>query len=106
VTFDTRTVYTKFGAYQLKRLEPILQGIAPSTTLPIFDQSEVGYLPFTAPSLEEQQAIVSFLDGAMTKIDAMIAKIREGIEKLKEYRTALISAAVTGKIDVQEDVVG
>ncbi len=31
-----------------------------------------------------------------------IAKVREGIEKLKEYRTALISAAVTGKIDVRE----
>ncbi|MEO0109010.1 MAG: type I restriction endonuclease subunit S, partial [candidate division WOR-3 bacterium] len=35
------------------------------------------------------------------KIDAAVAKIREGIEKLKEYRTALISAAVTGKIDVR-----
>ncbi|HXF91835.1 MAG TPA: hypothetical protein VNK46_03680 [Nitrospiraceae bacterium] len=31
-------------------------------------------------------------------------KVREGIEKLKEYRTALISAAVTGKIDVREVV--
>ena len=34
----------------------------------------------------------------------MIAKVREAIEKLREYRTALISAAVTGKIDVREEV--
>lgn len=33
----------------------------------------------------------------------MVAKIREGIERLKEYRTALISAAVTGKIDVRDE---
>jgi type I restriction enzyme, S subunit len=38
------------------------------------------------------------------KIDGFIAKIREGIDRLKEFRTALISAAVTGKIDVREDV--
>jgi len=36
--------------------------------------------------------------------DAMAAKNREVIEKLQEYRTALISAAVTGKIDVREEV--
>ena len=34
----------------------------------------------------------------------LIAKIREGIDRLKEFRTALISAAVTGKIDVREEV--
>ena len=55
------------------------------------------------PSSCCQGAIGSFLDRETAKIDALIAKIREGIEKLKEYRTALISAAVTGKIDVRED---
>ena len=35
------------------------------------------------------------------KIDALIAKIREAIDHLTEFRTALISAAVTGKIDVR-----
>jgi len=56
------------------------------------------------PPFLEQQAIASYLDRETTKIDALIAKIREGIEKLKEYRTALISAAVTGKIDVRNEV--
>ncbi|MDH7495337.1 MAG: restriction endonuclease subunit S [Bacillota bacterium] len=56
--------------------------------------------PFAPPS--EQRAIAAFLDRETTKIDALIAKIREGIDRLKEYRTALICAAVTGKIDVRE----
>jgi len=56
------------------------------------------------PPVDEQASIVSFLDQETAKIDALITKIREGIEKLKEYRTALISAAVTGKIDVRGEV--
>jgi len=54
------------------------------------------------PPLQEQRAIALFLDGETAKLDALIARVLEGIERLKEYRTALISAAVTGKIDVRE----
>jgi type I restriction enzyme S subunit len=56
------------------------------------------------PPLSEQQAIVAYLDRETGKIDALITKVEEAIEKLKEYRTALISAVVTGKIDVREEV--
>jgi len=56
------------------------------------------------PPLDEQQAIVDFLDRETNQIDALITKVETAIEKLKEYRTALISAAVTGKIDVREAV--
>jgi restriction endonuclease S subunit len=57
-----------------------------------------------APPTDEQRAIAAFLDRETAKIDALVAKISEGIEKLKEYRTALISAAVTGKIDVRNEI--
>jgi type I restriction enzyme S subunit len=93
----------KFVAYELKSLEPVLQGIAPNTTLPIIDQQKIGYLPAILPPLEEQDAIIRFIEGELAKIDALVSKIREGIEPLREYRTALISAAVTGKIDVHEE---
>jgi hypothetical protein len=43
------------------------------------------------------------LDRETAKLDAPISKVQEGIERLKEYRIALISAAVTGKIDVREE---
>jgi type I restriction enzyme S subunit len=57
-----------------------------------------------SPPFEEQNIIVNFLDRETEKIDTFINKISAQIEKLKEYRTALISAAVTGKIDVREEV--
>jgi type I restriction enzyme S subunit len=56
-------------------------------------------IPF--PPFPEQQAIAEYLDRQTAKIDVLIAKIQLSVEKLKEYRTALISAAVTGKIDVR-----
>jgi len=56
------------------------------------------------PPLGEQRGIVSFLDRETARIDALIAKVNEAIERLKEYRTALLSSAVTGKIDVREEV--
>jgi type I restriction enzyme S subunit len=58
------------------------------------------------PERIDQQAIVEMLGRETAKIDALIGKVREGIERLKEYRSALISAAVTGKIDVREEVAG
>ena len=51
--------------------------------------------------LDEQNRIVTHLDAATREIDRLIAKIHKAIDHLKEFRTALISAAVTGKIDVR-----
>ena len=56
------------------------------------------------PPIEDQKAIADFLDQETAKIDVLIAKVQESIDRLKEYRTALISAAVTGKIDVRGEV--
>ena len=52
---------------------------------------------------EEQRSIVSSLDRETACIDNLNQKIRDSIDKLREYRTALISAAVTGKIDVRKE---
>ena len=57
---------------------------------------------FCFPPLPEQQAIAAYLDEQTARFDALMAEARRGIELLKERRTALISAAVTGKIDVRE----
>jgi len=56
------------------------------------------------PPLGEQKLIWSNLNRQMKKIDILVNKIEGNIELLKEYRTALISAAVTGKIDVRDRV--
>jgi type I restriction enzyme S subunit len=52
--------------------------------------------------IDEQVKIIDFLDQQITNIDQQKAKVQEAIERLKEYRTALITNAVTGKIDVRQ----
>jgi hypothetical protein len=52
----------------------------------------------------EQMQILRKIPAETSKIDALISKVRGGIDKLREYRTTLISAAVTGKIDVRGEV--
>jgi restriction endonuclease S subunit len=62
----------------------------------------VARVEFGLPPLSEQRAIADFLDRETTKIDELTAKVGGAIDRLREYRTALISAAVTGKIDLRE----
>ena len=56
----------------------------------------------TTPPPIEQDLIANYLDEQTTKIDTLIKKAKHSIELSKEHRSALISAAVTGKIDVRE----
>jgi hypothetical protein len=53
------------------------------------------------PHHPEQSAIAAYLDEETTKLDALVGKVEEAVERLREYRTALITAAVTVKIDVR-----
>ena len=93
-----RFFFRYFGA--LLRFET-LRGTAKSTVdslrLPMLQN-----FPVVVPPLAEQQAIADHLDRETAKIDALTAKITESIDILNEYRAALISAAVTGKIDVRD----
>ena len=64
--------------------------------------SIIGRIPIVVPPVVDQDAIAGFLDRETARIDALVAKVRDAIERLKERRAALISAAVTGKIDVRD----
>ena len=74
-------------------------------TIAHFTREKLAELRVPMPvSLAEQLSIDAFLDRETARIDALIEKINSSINLLREYRTALISAAVTGKIDVREEV--
>lgn len=61
-------------------------------------------LPVVLPNdFDEQKKIAEFIDNETTLIDSLISKTEESINLLKEKRSALITAAVTGKIDVREE---
>ncbi len=102
VEYDERRVFPRFATYQIKRLESTLRAIAPSATLPILDQGEIADILLGLPALPEQRAIADFLDRETGKIDRLASKVEDAIERLQEYRAALITAAVIGKIDVRE----
>jgi type I restriction enzyme S subunit len=51
--------------------------------------------------LNEQVAIAAYLDAEAAKLDRLLEEAHTAIERLQEYRTALIMAAVTGKVDVR-----
>ena len=57
--------------------------------------SELKYMVVPLPPLDEQRAIAAFLDRETERIDALVAKKRLLIERLEEYRTALITRTVT-----------
>ena len=73
-----------------------------STNLASTNATKLRNLPVALPGLAEQVEIVHWASHESARIDGLVAKTREAIEKLNELRTALISAAVTGKIDVRE----
>lgn len=62
---------------------------------------DVKETPVLLPPLAEQNAILTYLDAETKKLDTLTAEAQRAIALLQERRTALISAAVTGKIDVR-----
>jgi type I restriction enzyme, S subunit len=107
VEYDSNQVNRRYLIYYLTNslIKEHFLLLAGTTTIPDLNHGEFLATPFVGPPIAEQLGIANFLDSEAAKVDTLIAKIREGIDKLKEYRTALISGAVTGKIDVREDVV-
>ena len=69
-----------------------------------FNQSELANLWVMVPPLEEQRSIADYLNRETSRIRDLVATMQQSIDKLHEYRTALISATVTGKIDVRKEV--
>lgn len=62
----------------------------------------LGSISVPVPAVEEQKVIASYLDNESAKFDTLTTEAQRAIDLLQERRTALISAAVTGQIDVRE----
>jgi type I restriction enzyme, S subunit len=78
--------------YRIRAAQPHLNAI------------ELSEILIFLPPTDEQQAISSYLDRKTDQIEAFIAKYQNQIDQYKEYRTTLISEAVTGKINVRDEV--
>ncbi|MEZ4865549.1 MAG: restriction endonuclease subunit S [Caldilineaceae bacterium] len=70
-------------------------------TSPHVNVSTIVNFQIANPPRHEQQAIADYIDNESQKMSELQEKMQDAIDRLQEYRTALISAAVTGKIDVR-----
>lgn len=71
------------------------------TKMPRTNWQEVGSSLVPVPPIQEQVALCAFLDNATAEIDSVVRRSGRLIDRLREKRQALITAAVTGQIDVR-----
>lgn len=84
-----------FEAANLNRLNE-------SNAQPLITATKVKDLRIPLPPLPEQQAIADYLDAKTAKIDELIAELEAQLTDLATYRQAVITEAVTGKVDVRD----
>lgn len=96
--FDRRfLVYMLTSKAHFSNMETLASG----TTMQRISRSKLGRVRFAFPPTEEQNRIADVLDREIAALDRLMRDVASTMGLLKERRTALISAAVTGKIDVR-----
>jgi type I restriction enzyme S subunit len=100
---NTKFIFDKYLYYYSKVFCNELRKYATGLKVFRFSIDDLKNIFIFIPSLHEQQQIAQYLDEKTSKIDTLITKATKAIELLKERRTALISAVVTGKIDIREE---
>lgn len=82
-------------------MKPYLDSYTFGATIKTIGMADVKKLVTTVPPVQEQEEIVAFIESEITKLNTLAAEAERVIALLKERRSALITAAVTGKIDVR-----
>ena len=93
-------LHYKFLFYWLWQRRPALISLSNGGGQPNLSQDDLKKIKIPLPPLAEQTAIADYLDEQTAHIDCLSQKVEQAIGRLKEYRTALITQAVTGKIKV------
>ncbi len=99
---DNSKISTKylFHALHAEYVQNQVKQLWTQGTQPNISMGEIENIFILVPPISEQHTIIDFLDREIAHIDSMKEKLKSMLTKLQEYRSALISAAVTGKIDV------
>jgi type I restriction enzyme S subunit len=104
VRLDASLMSTSFASLLMHEgyMEAAILERQKGAVLPGLNSRTIENLPVALPPIHEQNAIMNFLAVEVSKVDGLVMEARAAIDLLQERRTALISAAVTGKIDVRE----
>ena len=92
--------------YSLRSMGTEFERLRMGSTHNTIYMPDIASLRIALPSVDEQQAIVEYIRTRISDYDALTAEATRAIALLQERRAALISAAVTGKIDVRNEVSG
>jgi type I restriction enzyme, S subunit len=103
LTINPQRCDVKFVNWHLTSLKQLgaIDDIVNGTAQPALSLGEMNNLPMLVPQLDEQHAIVEFLETQLQEFDVLTVEAEHAISLLQERRSALISAAVTGHIDVR-----
>lgn len=91
----------RFLRAMLTNLAPLFLLNSVKSAVPGVDRNDVLSILVAIPDSTEQNAIADYLDRMADEIDRLVARVDVAIARLTEYRTALVTAATTGKIDVR-----
>ena len=91
----------EFLRYMLEHLSPLVLLHSVKSAVPGVDRNDLHPTMIALPPVIEQRAIAAYLDCETDQLDALAARVESAITRLTEYRQALITSAVTGKIDVR-----
>ncbi|MDP3938111.1 MAG: restriction endonuclease subunit S, partial [Deltaproteobacteria bacterium] len=96
---DQRRISTRFLESLIQDCGIVLEQLrlrSNATTIDVIYSESLKEVSIVVPPVKDQDAIGAFLDRETTRIDALVAQVRDALDRLTELRTALISAAVTG----------
>ncbi len=98
----SKKIISKYAFYFFYAAKGQLINLASGGGQPNISQATIYNFKVVVPPIAEQKAIVEFLDEKTEKIDALISELEKQLEELAEYKKAVISEAVTGKVDVRD----
>jgi len=100
-SIDLRRNKPRYLWFMLQSVADLFVMDSLKSAVPGVDRNDIHQIKVVVPPSNEQDNIVNYLDTQTTIFDNITSEAASAINRLTEYRTALISAAVTGKIDVR-----
>lgn len=79
-------------------MDEFIASLSQGSTVTHFNMSDIGCIPLLLPPLNEQRKIAVELENSLGQVAVIKARVGQSIDTLEEYRSALITAAVTGQI--------
>jgi type I restriction enzyme S subunit len=95
------TINSNFTLYLIKTTLAQYKSRFTTSTINQLTNAMIGAMQVPVPPLSEQQEIAAYLDEKTAKIDKLIGELNAQVTELADYKQAVISEAVTGKVDVR-----